>query len=124
MTAPDLLAKADSVFKSREYLKSREFYRQAADAAKTAGDNSTQTEAQAMIARTCLILDKKEEGRQILAQAEKTATKSVYLLCQAPGLLTGRDFSIFPEWNSPTLINRGDSTDDTTTHNLDCVFSV
>ncbi len=71
MSAEAFLDKADSLFNSREYDASREIYRQAMDQAKANRENSQLTEAYAMIARTYLISDKKEEGRPWIKRAEE-----------------------------------------------------
>jgi tetratricopeptide (TPR) repeat protein len=70
--AQELLAKADGVFKSREYEKSRGIYQQAL--AEANGNKSDQTEALSMIARTYLILEDKETGHEWLEMAQKIAT--------------------------------------------------
>ena len=73
MTAGALLEKADQTFQSRDYEAARETYRQALAKAEAAGQNSELTEAFAMIARTYLTTDHKEEGRPWIAKAQKTA---------------------------------------------------
>lgn len=70
-----LLEKADSVFNSREYEKSRGLYMEAADRAEADGDNSLLTESYAMIARTYLIVGRKEEGRPWIEKAAKIADR-------------------------------------------------
>lgn len=70
----ELLERADKVFKSREYDQSREIYLQAAERAREADENSALTEAYSQIARSYLITDKKEEGRDWLSKAESIAT--------------------------------------------------
>ncbi|HVP36971.1 MAG TPA: tetratricopeptide repeat protein [Terriglobales bacterium] len=68
-----LLDKADSLFNGNEYEASRAIYLQAMDQAVKNKENSEMTEAYAMIARTYLVLDKKEEGRPWIQKAEKIA---------------------------------------------------
>jgi len=73
MLTNKLLIKADSLFNSREYAKSREIYLQIAEEAENSKENATLTEAWSMIARTYLILDKKEIGRKWIYQARAIA---------------------------------------------------
>ncbi|MCK5125162.1 MAG: hypothetical protein KAR42_02805 [candidate division Zixibacteria bacterium] len=71
--AQELLKKADELFNSREYTKSRSVFEEALKAAEEAGSSSDKTEALAMIARTYLILDDKETGYQWLKKAHSAA---------------------------------------------------
>jgi len=71
ITTKALLDKADSLFNSNEYEASRAIYIQAMEQANTNKENSELTEAYSMIARTYLIMDKKEEGRPWIQKAEK-----------------------------------------------------
>ncbi len=73
MFSDELLEKADSVFNSREYEKSREIYLRVAQKADSLKDNSALTETYSMIARTYLILDDKETGRKWILKAGKIA---------------------------------------------------
>lgn len=73
ITTKSLLDKADSLFNSNEYEASRAIYMQALKQAKSNKENSGLTEAYTMIARTYLVLDKKEEGRLWIQKAEKIA---------------------------------------------------
>lgn len=73
MLINELLNRADSIFNSREYEKSREIYLQTAETAENSKDNSALTEAWSMIARTYLILDKKEVGRKWIYKARNIA---------------------------------------------------
>ena len=74
MQTDKLLDKADSVFKSGKYEESRDVYMQAMAEAENAKDNSGLTEAYSMVARTYLIVDKKEDGRPWIEKAQKIAT--------------------------------------------------
>lgn len=74
-TTQELLAGADSIFRTGQYLQSREIYEKALGKAEKAGNNSDMTEAQSMIARTYLILDDKEAGNIWIALAEKIANR-------------------------------------------------
>jgi tetratricopeptide (TPR) repeat protein len=72
-TTKSILDKADSLFNSNQYEASRAIYMQAMEQASKNKENSELTEAYAMIARTYLSLDKKEEGRPWTQKAEKIA---------------------------------------------------
>ena len=65
----ELLAQADTLFRSRQYEESRPVYLLALQAADKVGDNSTAVEALSQVARTYLTTDKKEEGRPWLEKA-------------------------------------------------------
>jgi len=69
-----ILKRADSVFNSREYEKSREIYLEAADAASEANDNAVLTQAYAQVARTYSITGNNEEAVSWLEKAEKFAS--------------------------------------------------
>jgi tetratricopeptide (TPR) repeat protein len=71
--AQNLLVKADSIFKSGKYAESRGIYQQALKEAESANNNSDQTEALSMIARSYLILDDKETGYDWINKAEAKA---------------------------------------------------
>ncbi len=73
MSKEELLEKADSLFNSRQYAESRRIYKQIAEKAENAKDNSLLTEAYSMIAQTFLILDKKEIGREWITKARNIA---------------------------------------------------
>ncbi len=73
MISNELLEKADSLFNSRKYAESRSIYIKIAEKAEIAKDNSPLTEAYSMIARTFLILDKKEIGREWITKARNIA---------------------------------------------------
>lgn len=75
MSALSLIAQGDTLFNAREYDKAREFFMQVADSARTTNDNSALTEAYAMIARSYLILEKKNEGRPWIEKAAEIARK-------------------------------------------------
>ena len=72
----DLLQKADSVFNSREYEKSREFYERAAEKAQIEKNNPGLTESYSMIARTYLILGQKDAGREWITKAREIANNN------------------------------------------------
>lgn len=74
MQATDLINQADSIFRSREYDKSRDVYMKAMEKAKEEGENSELTECYSQIARTYGITGKNEEGRPWLAKAADIAT--------------------------------------------------
>lgn len=73
MTSSTLIAQADSLFNSGKYEESREIYLKAAKEDKSSGDSSIMAEAYAMIARTYLITEKKEDGRPWLERAAQYA---------------------------------------------------
>jgi len=73
ITTKALLDKADSLFDNHQYEESRPFYIQAMEQAARNNETSDLTEAYSMIARTFMILDKKEEGRAWLEKAGKIA---------------------------------------------------
>ena len=73
MTASEIIQKADNVFNSREYDKSRDIYMSAIDAAVGDDKNSDLTEVYSMVARTYLITGKKEEGRPWIDKAKDLA---------------------------------------------------
>jgi len=75
MPSKSLISQADSLFDSRQYDQAREVYLLAADSAAASGDNSSLTEAYAMIARTYLITEKKDEGRPWIEKAAGSAKK-------------------------------------------------
>jgi tetratricopeptide (TPR) repeat protein len=79
MTDLSLIAQADTLFNRNQYDKSREIYLKAADEAEASGDNSALSEAYAMIARTYLITEKKEEGRPWLEKASQFADPDIPL---------------------------------------------
>ncbi len=64
---------ADSLFKARDYDNAREVYLAAAQTAIKAKDQSSLTECYAMIARCCLICDKKQEGGVWLEKSTEIA---------------------------------------------------
>jgi tetratricopeptide (TPR) repeat protein len=74
MDASTLLKTGDSLFSQDEYDQSREYYEKAAERAQADGQNSELTEAYSMIARSYLITNKKEEGREWIAKAREIAT--------------------------------------------------
>jgi tetratricopeptide (TPR) repeat protein len=77
--AMELLNQADSVFGLREYVNSRRFYQKALDAAKKAGDNSSMTEAMAMITRTYLIEKNMEIAVNWMHATEQIALEQEHL---------------------------------------------
>ena len=70
----DKIAKADEVFKSRQYEEAGVLFEEIAGEA--AGDNSAFVEAASMRARSYLITEKKDEGREWLARAAAKAAES------------------------------------------------
>ncbi len=72
--ALDVLAKADSLFKARDYEAAQPVYEEAIKVAKKHKDKSSQAEANAMLARTYLLLDDPDKGREILSRALAVAT--------------------------------------------------
>lgn len=73
MSVPTLLSQADSLFNSRQYDQARDIFIQAAESAQSSGDNAALCEAYAMIARTYLTTDKKDEGRPWIEKAAALA---------------------------------------------------
>lgn len=71
--ADEYLAEADSAFSKDQYLASRKLYQRALTEAKTIRDNSGETEALAMIARTYLIMNEPDSAFTWLQQAENIA---------------------------------------------------
>jgi tetratricopeptide (TPR) repeat protein len=69
----DRLARADEVFKSREYEEAGKLYQALAGEADAAGDVSTYVEASAMRARSYLIREEGEKGRPWLEKAAARA---------------------------------------------------
>ena len=72
----DRLAKADEVFKSRQYAEAGVLFEEIAGEAEAAGDNSAFVEAASMRARSYLITEKKDEGRVWLVRAAAMAVES------------------------------------------------
>jgi len=70
----DKIAKADDVFKSRQYEEAGVLFEEIAGEA--ADDNSAFVEAASMRARSYLIAEKKDEGREWLARAAAKAAES------------------------------------------------
>lgn len=70
-----LIDKADSLFRSSSYDDARGVYLQAMELAKTQNDTSSLVETYAMIARTYLTTDKKEEGRPWIEKAGALASE-------------------------------------------------
>lgn len=73
-TADSLLQQADEVFQSRDYAAAREAYLDVLERARREFNRSVETEAMAQVARTSLLLDQKDEGRDWLAKAAERAT--------------------------------------------------
>jgi tetratricopeptide (TPR) repeat protein len=73
-SAAALIAKADSLFRSNSYDDARAVYLQAMEKAKSQNDQSALVETYAMIARTYLTTDKKEEGRPWIEKAAAIAS--------------------------------------------------
>lgn len=73
-TADSLLQQADEVFQSRDYAAAREAYIQVVERARQQFNRSVETEALAQVARTTLLIGKKDEGRDWLNQAAAKAT--------------------------------------------------
>lgn len=71
--ADEYLAEADSAFNKDQYLAARRLYQRALTEAKTIRDNSGETEALAMIARTYLTMNESDSAFSWLQQAEKIA---------------------------------------------------
>jgi len=74
MTAKELLEKADSIFRSRKYVESRDIYLEVVEKAETEKDNSLLTEAWSQVARSFLIVDDKENGKKWLQKASDIAS--------------------------------------------------
>ena len=72
----DRLAEADEVFKSRQYAEAGVLFEEIAGEAEAAGDNSAFVEAASMRARSYLITEKKDEGREWLIRAAAKAVES------------------------------------------------
>jgi len=68
----DKMAKADEIFKSRQYEEAGVLFEEIAGEA--AGDNSAFVEAASMRARSYLITEEKDEGREWLVRAAAKAT--------------------------------------------------
>jgi tetratricopeptide (TPR) repeat protein len=75
MTSSPLILEADSLFNNRQYDQAREKYNQASLQAALDQDNVSTVEALAMIARTYLITEKKEMGREYLDRAGQYCRK-------------------------------------------------
>jgi tetratricopeptide (TPR) repeat protein len=73
-SAASLLAQADSLFRSNSYNEARTTYLQAMEKAKSQNDLSALTETYAMIARTYLTTDNREEGRPWIEKAAEIAS--------------------------------------------------
>ncbi len=70
----DKIAKADEVFKSRQYEEAGVLFEEIAGEA--AGDNSAFVEAASMRARSYLVTERKDEGREWLTRAAAKAVES------------------------------------------------
>ncbi len=68
-----LIKEADDLFNSDQYVQARSLYKRALAKAEIEIGNSDQVEALSMIARTYLILNEVEAGREWLLKAEKLA---------------------------------------------------
>jgi len=75
-TTQEILARADSTFRSSQYAASRDIYLEALTSAEKDGNISDQVEALSMIARTYLILDDYATGFEWIQKAEKLADDS------------------------------------------------
>ena len=73
-TADEFLKQGDNLFSIRQFDEARQAYIKAEELARAEGSNSLCTEAVAMIARTYLTTDQKEEGRKIFARVLETAS--------------------------------------------------
>lgn len=73
MISPRFMAEADSLFDSRKYEEAVKKYVEIIIRASSREDNSAMTEATAMVARSYLAMDKKEEGRRHLKGAANIA---------------------------------------------------
>ncbi|MEA3409219.1 MAG: hypothetical protein U9Q95_02615 [Candidatus Eisenbacteria bacterium] len=73
----DRIAKADEVFKNRDYEEAGVLFEAIAEEA--GDDNSAFVEAASMRARSYLVVDKKDEGREWLLRAAAKAEESVPL---------------------------------------------
>ena len=72
----DRMAKADELFKSRQYEEAGVLFEEIAEETEAAGDNSAFVEAASMRARSHLIVEKKDEGREWLVRAAARAVES------------------------------------------------
>ena len=72
----DKIAKADEVFKSRQYEEAGVLFEEITGEAEVAGDNSAFVEAASMRARSYLIVQKKDEGREWQVRAAAKAVDS------------------------------------------------
>jgi tetratricopeptide (TPR) repeat protein len=72
----DKIAKADEVFKSRQYEEAGVLFEEIAGEAVATGDDSAFVEAASMRARSYLIAQKKDEGREWLVRAAAKAIDS------------------------------------------------
>lgn len=70
------LAAADRTFKSRRYAEALPEYRAVAEAARAAGDTSSEAEALAQVARMCSLTERLDEGREWLAKAQAVADEA------------------------------------------------
>ena len=75
-TAGGILERADSIFQTRDYEAALSLYRTAFEKARDEFNRSVETEALSQMARMNLILNRKEEGREPLAQAAERASDS------------------------------------------------
>ncbi len=75
-TAASILASADEVFQNRDYEQALEHYQRAVEVARKEFNRSVETEALAQVARMCLLLDRKDEGREWLTKAGEKASDS------------------------------------------------
>ncbi len=75
-----LLQQADKLFQSRNYKKARLLYLQILESpdTQTDTDNETRLQAMAQLARTYLILDEKEHGRNWLARTAELVNPQIY----------------------------------------------
>ncbi len=76
VTAASLLQQADETFQSRAYEKALHEYRLAYEKAREEFNRSVEVEALSQMARMHLILERKEQGREYLHQAEQRAVES------------------------------------------------
>jgi len=73
--AGEALAEADSAFRSRQYVTAQRLYRDAHAEARKIDNNSDETEALAMIARTFLTMNEIDSAYHWLREAEKIAVR-------------------------------------------------
>ncbi len=73
-SSSDLLKKADSLFNAKEHEESRELYTRVSEIARDSDEKSNQAEAFAMIARTYLKMNQKEQGYPWLNKARDIAS--------------------------------------------------